>query len=243
MKVWALHGFLGQMKDFSVLQQKCKSLSPNLDWRSVDYMHLRELSPQLTLEEWGAAFCKFVEMAVGSGEHDNVLLGYSQGGRLALQALKHNSGLWKSVILLSTNPGLPVNERPARLKADEEWAEKFLHSNFQKTIEKWNAQSVFQGSLAEPERNEADYNRRQLADCLTRWSLAQQEDFRPFLKQSMVPALYISGDRDSKYTQFGQSLTAAHSKLVHRTIINAGHRVFLDQPDAVASEIVDFLRP
>lgn len=235
MKIWALHGFLGLPSDFETLQKKCQSLKPNLQWQSVDYMHSRELSPQSTLSEWGEHFCKLVKQ---SGSAENILLGYSQGGRLALQAFKFAPELWKSVILLSTNPGLPISERPARLKNDEEWAEKFANQNFQKTLAAWNTQSVFQGSVAEPQRLEENYNRRQLADCLIRWSLAQQEDFRDFLKQTQVPTVYISGDRDTKYVQIGKSLAAANPKLVHRSIANAGHRVFLDQPDAVASEFL-----
>jgi len=239
MKLWALHGFLGQAADFADLQLKCSQQDANLDWNSVDYMHSRELSPQSTLEEWGDHFCKLVEQ---SNSKENVLLGYSQGGRLALQTLKKNSSLWKAVILVSTNPGLPVLERPARLKNDEEWADKFLNQNFQKTVEKWNAQAVFQGSVTEPERLEANYNRRQLADCLTRWSLANQEDFRSFLKQTSLPTLYISGERDSKYTQIGNSLAALRPTIAHKSITNAGHRVFLDQPDAVSFEIIKFLK-
>jgi 2-succinyl-6-hydroxy-2,4-cyclohexadiene-1-carboxylate synthase len=239
MKIWALHGFLGRTSDFSELQRKCHDLISAIDWRSVDYMHLRELSPQLTLEEWGEHFCQFVEKASPKG--DNVLLGYSQGGRLALQALKVNTSIWRSVILMSTNPGLPATERTARLKSDEEWAEKFLHQNFEKTLEKWNAQSVFAGSVSEPERREEDYNRRQLADCLTRWSVAQQEDFRAFLKQLSVPTLYLTGERDSKYVQIGNALASANPQLTHATIPNAGHRVYLDQPDAVALQIKTFL--
>jgi len=239
MKLWALHGFLGQAADFADLQLKCGQHDASLEWNSVDYMHSRELSPQSTLEEWGDHFCKLVER---SHSKENILLGYSQGGRLALQALKKNSSLWKAVILLSTNPGLPATERPPRLKNDEEWAEKFLNQNFQKTVEKWNAQAVFQGSAIEPERLEANYNRRQLADCLTRWSLANQEDFRTFLKQTSLPTLYISGERDSKYTQIGNALEAFRSTIVHKSIANAGHRVFLDQPDTVSFEIMKFLK-
>ncbi len=239
MKIWALHGFLGRTSDFSQLQHKCSELDAAIDWRSVDYMHLRELSPQSTLEEWGEHFCQFVQKASPDG--DNVLLGYSQGGRLALQALKVNTSMWKSVILMSTNPGLPVTERSARLKNDEEWAEKFLHQNFEKTLEKWNAQSVFEGSMKEPERREEDYNRRQLADCLTRWSVGQQEDFRVFLKQLSLPTLFMTGERDSKYVQIGNILASGNPQLTHSIISNAGHRVYLDQPDAVALEIKNHL--
>ena len=56
MKIWALHGFLGQISDFSGLQIQCKVQDPLLEWQSVDYMHSRELSPQTPLNQWGEAF-------------------------------------------------------------------------------------------------------------------------------------------------------------------------------------------
>jgi 2-succinyl-6-hydroxy-2,4-cyclohexadiene-1-carboxylate synthase len=241
MKIWALHGFLGQTSDFSKLQEAATKLDSNLIWRPLDYMHLRELSPQSSLTEWGEHLNRLVDKASMPDSTGDILLGYSQGGRLALHALKADPKRWKAAILLSTNPGLPQSERPARLKHDEEWAERFLNQNFQKTLEKWNAQPVFQGSLAEPERKESDFNRRQLADCLTRWSVGQQEDFRPFLKQTSVPILYLSGEKDSKYQQIGDALAASNSKITHKVIANAAHRVLLDQPESVAGEVCRFL--
>ncbi len=244
MKIWALHGFLGLPSDFGLLQQKCEAQVSGLQWQSVDYMHSRELSPQTSLAQWGEKLVKLVKASskdLSAG--DNILLGYSQGGRLALQALKADPELWQAVILLSANPGIASSERPARLRNDQDWANQFLNQNFQKTVEKWNSQAVFNGSLAEPLRNEEQFNRHQLADSLTNWSVANQDDFRDLLKSVTLPVLYISGKKDIKYAQVGQSLAAANAKIQHRSLENAGHRVFFDQPDAVAFEISKFIQP
>jgi 2-succinyl-6-hydroxy-2,4-cyclohexadiene-1-carboxylate synthase len=239
MKIWALHGFIGLASDFNELQGLCNQHEPSLDWQSVEYMHSRELSPQTSLDKWGEAFCKMVRR---TGDSKPILLGYSQGGRLALQAFKADPHFWSGVILLSANPGIPPSERPARKKSDEEWAEMFLNQNFQKTLEKWNAQAVFQGSKQEPVRQESDFNRHQLADALNIWSVAQQEDFRPFLKSISTPMLFLSGENDMKYGQIGQSLAAQNPKVTHHIIPGAGHRIFMDQPSAVSFEITKFLQ-
>jgi 2-succinyl-6-hydroxy-2,4-cyclohexadiene-1-carboxylate synthase len=240
MNIWALHGFLGRVIDFQELETACQKQDPQILWKLVDFMHSRELSPQTELANWGEHFNKWTH---GFPDlQDNVLLGYSMGGRLALQALKNSSNQWRAAILLSTQPGIPNSEKPARLKSDEEWAEKFLNQNFQTVLEKWNAQPVFQGSVIEPSRRESDFNRRQLADCLTQWSLARQEDFYSFLKNIRIPILYISGGRDAKYTQVGRALAGSNPFIKHVIVTHAGHRVMLDDPQAVAIEICHFLK-
>jgi 2-succinyl-6-hydroxy-2,4-cyclohexadiene-1-carboxylate synthase len=239
--IWALHGFLGLPSDFEELQSRCLELHPNLQWKNVDYLRLRELSPSQTLQEWGARFNQFVQQNSKPNE-THVLLGYSQGGRLALHALKQQPSLWRACVLLSTNPGIGEGEKPQRLRNDQQWAERFLNENFAKTVEQWNAQSVFQGSRAEPVRVEKSYNRRQLADCLVQWSVAQQQNFMTYLSALNFPVLYLSGEKDRKYRQIGSSLAASNRQIEFSIIPDSGHRVLLDQPELVADRISEFLK-
>lgn len=239
MTIWSVHGFLGLPSDFDLVKSKCLSEKPDLQWISVDYNHARELSPSNTLKEWGAHFNQWVQK---KGDSERILVGYSQGGRLGLHALKDNPGLWKAAILLSPNPGIREGEKPFRKQTDEEWAERFLSESFQKLVNEWNSQSVFKGSLTEPERKEENYNRHHLADALTRWSVAEQEDFREFLAHASVPILYVAGDQDSKYCQIGQSLKLANPRMHFEIIPNCSHRILFDQPDLLSEAIMRFLR-
>src|ERR1043165_5206156 len=57
-----------------------------------------------------------------------ILIGYSMGGRLALQLQQYAS----AVVALSAHPGLSTQaEREARQKVDEVWSEKLLRFPFE----------------------------------------------------------------------------------------------------------------
>lgn len=241
MTLWALHGFLGQVSDFSNLQKEMKSLNSYAEWKIPDYVRTRELSPANPVKNWGLNFNRWVA-STESQKPERVLLGYSQGGRLALEAVKQDPAHWKALILLSANPGIPQAEKPARLKSDQEWANRFLNENFAKTVQKWNSQSVFRGSVAEPVRQESDYNRHQLADALVNWSVAQQDDFRDFLMKIQIPVLYLVGENDTKYCQIGSELKRRNPALKFYQVPQAGHRVLFDQPKALAIRIDEFLK-
>lgn len=237
MMLWALHGFLGKPSDFDPLRDFCLRRNNNIQWQSLDYLHLRELSPQNSLGDWGGLLNRYVSRHSGVSS-ENILLGYSQGGRLALHALKDNPKLWKAAVIISSNPGIHAWEKSSRLQSDEEWAERFLNKDFKKTVQKWNSLPVFAGSREEPVRLEQDYNRRQLADCLLNWSVAKQEDFRPYLETFLGNLFYVCGENDPKYCQTGKDLEQKNKKIHLVQVKNSGHRVLFDQPEALGEVIL-----
>jgi 2-succinyl-6-hydroxy-2,4-cyclohexadiene-1-carboxylate synthase len=226
MKIWGLHGFLGRPEDFSSLE---------LPVEAPDHLKIPSLSPSVSLNEWGRNFCS---QAVAD---QNILIGYSQGGRLALQALKANPKQWKHVILLSTNLGLPIEQRSSRIENDKNWAEKFLREDFEECLKAWNQQNVFKGSVNEPVRTESDYTRKDLADCLMNWSLGHQEDFRPFLKSCEIPISFFCGEFDTKYQLIGDEIEKLNPNIKKTVIPNSGHRLLFDQPLLLRTEILKTL--
>jgi 2-succinyl-6-hydroxy-2,4-cyclohexadiene-1-carboxylate synthase len=223
VKLWGLHGFLGRPADFSSL---------NLDLQAVDYLRIPQLSAKVPLSQWGENFCAYV------GGKENILIGYSQGGRLALHALKANPSIWAGVVLISTNPGVSDSEKAGRLENDQKWADQFLKDEFEKVLHTWNQQSVFTGSKTEPVRTAEDYSKEDLANCLVNWSVAKQEDFRFFLQDNSVPIHYLCGESDAKYCSIGEQLVLINSKIKKTVIPNAGHRLLFDSPAAVRESIL-----
>lgn len=245
MNIYFLHGFLGLPSDFERTMHFLEVPGENSNILSVDYLKFRETSSQVSLSDWGGQFNRWIQSYEKGQTNKNpkrILVGYSQGGRLALQAVHASPQFWQGLILISANPGIPSGERPARLKRDQVWGERFLQENFDKTVEKWNAQPVFQGSMAEPQRQESNYNRNLLAGCLTQWSLGHQQDFKSVIKDWQIPMLYMAGEKDSKYVQIGQELKKAQPSVKLSVIPQAGHRVILDAPDALAHEISNFIK-
>lgn len=232
LTVVALHGFLGEPSDWD-------GVSKNLSFPfvAVDYTHLAELSPQhQNLQTWGPAFLQWLEANQIKRPY---LVGYSQGGRLALHAFTAQPQRFAGLTLLSTNVGLPAGEiksRQERLAQDQIWAERFRSDPWHEVMQSWNSQSVFQGSQQEPRRSEAVVGRERAAAALQHWSLGHQKDFREDVIRWGDKIQMMVGQRDSKYLQMAETF---RSKIKSVTCISdAGHRVLLDAPALVASNLV-----
>src|SRR5688572_14927036 len=98
-------------------------------------------------------------------EEGEILLGYSMGGRLALQLLQQQS--FRCAVIVSAGLNAPDAERRRR---DEEWARRFEIEEWSALMQAWSAQPVFGGHVMP--RREADYDRAELARQLRDYSPA-----------------------------------------------------------------------
>jgi 2-succinyl-6-hydroxy-2,4-cyclohexadiene-1-carboxylate synthase len=167
-----------------------------------------------------------------SGSEGDVLLGYSLGGRRALQLLERQR--FTKAILVSAGLNAPDDDRRVR---DEEWARRFESEEWSSLMRAWNAQPVFGGHALE--RVEADYDRAELARQLREWSPAVLAP--PRLESIETPILWIAGERDAKYVDVARRAVA---RLPHAELWicpDAGHRVPWEQPDAFVARLRAFL--
>jgi 2-succinyl-6-hydroxy-2,4-cyclohexadiene-1-carboxylate synthase len=250
MRIFGLHGFLGQPSDmtslFHFLEKEFKNnllfFKDPASLVSVNYLNEPSLQPRFQLKEWGNHFNRYI-FDLNLKKEKKILIGYSQGARLAMQAFENNPSFWDALVLISGNPGVSKSERQMRLGHDNEWAEKFLKQDFQKIVRDWNQQKVFIGSKNEPMRSESDYDREQLAMALKNWSVAWQESFEPFLidplKSKKIMAFY--GSRDEKYKLVYQEIGKKNPRLALAEIEDSGHRIIFDQPERLAKQICQFL--
>lgn len=239
MTLFCLHGFLGHPTDYQWTLKSIREQNVSIESVAPEYMAIPELSSTKELSKWGASFNKWALQQPSS--HQRILVGYSQGGRLALHALKHDPDLWTAAVIISANPGLPKSERASRLKNDERWAQLFLTESFEWLLGEWNKQPVFAGSINEPERFEKDYDRRQLSESLFRWSVGHQEDFHPFLRKVEKPILWVTGEEDVRYVQMAQKIAEGNSHIQSCVVEKSGHRVIFDQPEKFGKKMADFL--
>jgi 2-succinyl-6-hydroxy-2,4-cyclohexadiene-1-carboxylate synthase len=162
----------------------------------------------------------------------DVLLGYSMGGRLALELLQRER--FEKAIIISAGLNTPD---PARVARDEEWARRFESEEWSSLMRAWNAQDVFGGHSVD--RREEDFDRAELARQLRENSPAVLPP--PRLESIETPVLWIAGERDAKYVDVAHRAVA---RLPHAELWicpDAGHRVPWEQPDALVSRLRAFL--
>lgn len=245
-----LHGFLGLPQDWRDFVQQFEKNSNHLEKHEP---HLYDLwrDVRLSMASGESGFSNWLD-----GFHDAlvrfrrppVLVGYSLGGRLALQAAIQFPDLVKGVVAVSAHVGLAKEtEREERLTADQLWAQRWRSESWSEVLEAWNQQSVFSfqpdqgGNQTQTlRRGEKDFVRSELAWVLDHWSLARQKNLRPDLRQLHIPALFVSGEWDKKFTELYQSLELPPAG-EFRALSSAGHRVLADQPESLAKEVIQFI--
>lgn len=224
--VYALPGFLGSTSDWGGFDPKDLG---------VDFLTPVTLSPTLSLEEWGETF-------LPAPETQNILMGYSLGGRLGLHAVCANPPLWKAAIFISTHPGLATQkQKEERIKNDRIWANRFLEEDWEKLMEAWNCQPPLRTSKPLL-RNETDYNRKDLALILETWSLGLQKNFAPLLAKLDLPILWLTGENDAAFLSLAQTLEFSHPLSSIQIIPGGGHRIFSDQPEVFRCCVQSWLK-
>jgi len=166
-----------------------------------------------------------------------VLVGYSMGGRLALQALLTEAAFDRAVII---SAGLNLEEgREERRVRDESWAKRFESDAWEEVMRDWNAQPVFGGHAIE--RFERDYDRRELARQLRENSPGVLPPLAPRIHEIAIPLLWVVGERDATYVATGKRAVNLLPDADLWICPNAGHRVPWEQPEAFADRLREFV--
>ena len=228
--VWLLSGFLGDHTQWGAAHEELeKHLGYTVDW----YDWAKDCSSVNSLSEAAQVIS---ERALATGQRP-VLVGYSMGGRLALEAITSYPGVFEQAVLTSTHLGLKTQaERDQRLKTDEEWAQ-LLESDIELFWQKWSQQDVLKNSL-HYSRNHVDP--KLWASLLRSLSTGKQRNFRELLSTpKLPPMLFITGAKDEKFVHMHAELP---ENINHVVVDEAGHRVPLDQPVAFAQNAAHFIR-
>jgi 2-succinyl-6-hydroxy-2,4-cyclohexadiene-1-carboxylate synthase len=172
------------------------------------------------------------EPYAGHVDPNDVLIGYSMGGRRALQVLERQRVA--RAVIVSAGINAPDASRRVR---DEEWARRFESDPWPALMRDWNAQPVFGGHSVE--RREHDYDRAELARQLREWSPAMLPP--PWLERIETPVLWVAGELDAKYVEIGQAAVARMPRAQLWVCPAAGHRVPWEQPQAFVERLREFL--
>lgn len=231
--IHALHGFLGNPGDWSSIENQLG--------HSFQTYSLFNDFPILPFADWAEKFNQHVHLQ--NSLSNNILMGYSLGGRLGLHALLQNPQQWKAAILVSTNTGFnSVEDRFERIGFDEAWATRFENEPWDDLMNAWNAQSIFKSNACTFQRKESENDRNKLAAALRMWSLGLQQDQTDNIASLDMPILWMVGENDAKYLAIAQKLRFKHPKSKLCIVANAGHRLHFEQTEIYKQNVTQFIK-
>lgn len=169
-------------------------------------------------------------------------VGYSMGGRLALQIALGHREVVDGLVLVSANAGLAdAAERTARRRSDDDLARTIEERGVDDFLDRWTAQPMFASVPADApglgERRTATPAR--LAHQLRALGQGTQPPLwggLPSLAGLDRPVVLVTGRADPKYGAVATDM-ARHIAGAVRVSLPGGHAVPLEAPAALASEI------
>jgi 2-succinyl-6-hydroxy-2,4-cyclohexadiene-1-carboxylate synthase len=171
------------------------------------------------------------------------LVGYSQGGRIALHAALAMPERIDRLVLIGASPGLEDEaERADRRAADERLAEQIETLSIEEFATIW-AQTPVLGGL-DAEIAEAAYVDRLrstphgLAAALRGLGTGALPSLWERLRELSVPVTLICGSRDTKFTGLARQMAALIPRAEVVIVPEAGHAVHIERPDAVVTALV-----
>jgi 2-succinyl-6-hydroxy-2,4-cyclohexadiene-1-carboxylate synthase len=160
------------------------------------------------------------------------LVGYSQGGRIALHAALALGERVERLVLVGASPGIAdQEERAARRDADETLAREIERQSIEEFATRWAATPVLAGQLQEV--REAAH-----ADRLRSTPAGLAAALRG-LGTGALPPLWarLAGKQDDKFRAIAERMARAIPRPELVVVAGAGHAVHLEQPARVAAEI------
>ena len=173
-----------------------------------------------------------------------IWLGYSLGGRQALHLAVHRPEAVLGLVLISTTAGIDDDtDRQRRREDDERLAARIESIGLDAFLDEWLAGPLFADFADPPDVAAARRSNSPagLAMSLRLAGTGAQASLWGSLPRITVPALVLTGERDTKFTDISQRLVEGISGAVGATVADAGHSLHLERPDQAASLITDWL--
>jgi 2-succinyl-6-hydroxy-2,4-cyclohexadiene-1-carboxylate synthase len=176
----------------------------------------------------------------------DVLVGYSLGGRLALRAALRSPGSFTAVVLVGSTAGIEEGPmRAQRAEADEKLASWIEAMPIEDIVALWERQPLFADqseALVEAQRpGRLSQDPRSLALLLRTAGQGVLDPVWDELHSFELPLLAIAGARDDGYSAAAKRIASVAPNARAAIVEDAGHAPQLQQPEAVASVIAEFL--
>lgn len=165
-----------------------------------------------------------------------ILVGYSMGARMALHVALQHPKLISQLVLISGTPGLRTEaERTARLKSDNELADRIEKIGTKAFLDEWLALPIFAGLNDNTnQRSERLSNSAKgMADSLRFAGTGTQESQWHNLHKLLMPVHLVVGETDTKFTAIANDMQALLSSSQLTVVPSVGHTVHLEDSTTV----------
>src|SRR5215831_9482801 len=176
------------------------------------------------------------------------LVGYSQGGRVALFVAANRPHRVRTLTTIGAHAGFEGEQRVERAAVDRALAERIEREGIDWFAAYWAALPLFAGLArrgpAFLERLDAGRRRNdpaRLAAQLRGMGAGATEPFWDRLARVDALALVVAGAEDERYVAFAGRLVREHPRARAAIVPSAGHAAHLERPAAVAALLADHL--
>jgi 2-succinyl-6-hydroxy-2,4-cyclohexadiene-1-carboxylate synthase len=243
-----LHGFTGSAETWRDLRSGTEK---NHTVVAVDFPgHGRSTSPpdprRYALDRFAGDLVRVLDI-LGIGK--TAFLGYSMGGRAALRCALSNRDRVAALILESSSPGISDSAvREVRRTSDDSMADTIERDGLEAFVARWEQLPLWtsQKSLPETARDRLRAQRLDnqpfgLANSLRGAGAAMDLPVNARLSELHVPTLVIAGELDTAYVEIARTMSKSIPNARTAIVPRSGHAVHLEQPDAFANVITEFL--
>lgn len=177
------------------------------------------------------------------------VLGYSMGGRVATAFASAHPEMVRGLILVSSSPGLAQKDlQESRVQADNRLADMLETEGIRSFVDYWEklalfaSQEVLSDELKKRIRLERlAQNPNGLAMSLRGMGTGKQPSYWNHLADFTFPVLLMTGSLDEKFEKIAQEMQQLIPSSTHVTVQNAGHAVYLEQPNIFLSQLTNWL--
>jgi 2-succinyl-6-hydroxy-2,4-cyclohexadiene-1-carboxylate synthase len=244
-----LHGFTGAAAGWGPLVEL---LAPEFTTLAIDIVGHGQSDAPSDAGRYGMRRCvdDLAALLRALGYERACWLGYSMGGRTALQVAAHRPDAVSALVLVGATPGLRTEaERAERVAADEALAERIERDGVKAFVDYWEALPLFATQQALPPEARTSIRAGRLANraiglanSLRGMGAGAQTPLHERLGELTVPVLLLAGALDAKFSAIAAEMARALPDATMRVVEGAGHAAHIERAEAFGEAVLAFLR-